>query len=181
MSNPPDAEPTEETDAPSSALARWGRTLAEWGLTLLAIGAVWLGVGWLRAPDLPDQAPDFTLAALDGSTVTLSDLRGQTVVLNFWATWCGPCRVEIPAFSAFAQDHPEVPVLGIAVDGTPAELRQAAAKLGIDYPVLVADGAVQAAYQVETLPTTVVINPDGSVRTAHAGIMPGPQLRWAAR
>lgn len=173
-------EPGERAEA-ATFWSRWGRVFVEWGVTLLAIGALWLGVGWLRAPDLPDQAPDFTLADLDGATVTLSSLRGQTVVLNFWATWCGPCRVEIPAFSAFAQEHPEVPVFGIAVDGSPAELRRAAAQLGIDYPVLVADGAVQAAYQIETLPTTVIVNPDGSVRTAHVGIMPGPQLRWATR
>ncbi|MFT5679443.1 MAG: thiol-disulfide isomerase/thioredoxin [Myxococcota bacterium] len=168
-------------DIPRSRLQRLGRTAIEWGTTLILIAIAWVGIGMLRAPDLPDQAPGFTLPDLAGQQVSLADFSGQTVVLNFWATWCGPCRMEIPAFSSFADDNPEIPVLGIAVDGTAPELRRASSELGITYPVLIADAATKARYGVETLPTTVVVGEDGAVRYAHAGLMLQPQLLWATR
>jgi thiol-disulfide isomerase/thioredoxin len=162
-------EPAEEPPTPlSRRLLRFGREIA----LVVVMGAVlWLGLGWLRAPDLPAAAPDFTLADLDGNTWRLSELRGRTVVLNFWATWCGPCRMEAPGLSSFAAANPDIPVLGIAVDGAPSALRKAARELGITYPVLPADEATRLAYGVSTLPTTVVVGPDGSVKAAHAGLM----------
>jgi len=155
------------------------RTAGEWSLWIIAALVVVQLVGWWRAPELPDQAPGFELQDLDGNTVALEDLRGSTVVLNFWASWCMPCRAEIPAFSRFARNHPEVHVLGIAADGTPDELREAAENMGIDYTVLVADAETKRAYGVNTLPTTVVVGPDGDVRYAHAGIMLDPQIAFA--
>lgn len=178
---------TEHTDpdlAPVTPAPLWrriGRLLLEWGLTIAAAIGLWLLVGALRAPDLPAAAPDFSLSDLQGQTTTLSAHQGQTVVLNFWATWCGPCRVEIPAFSRFAEANPEVEVWGIAVDGSATELRRAVQQFGIRYPVLRADESVQQNYGVETLPTTVVVGPDGTVRAAHVGIMPRPQLWWLTR
>ena len=102
-------------------------------------------------------------------------------MLNFWATWCGPCRTEIPWFSKFATENPDIVVLGIATDGTEDELRAASAQLGITYPVLRADSATQRAYGVNTIPTTVVVEPDGSVGTVHVGLMTGIQLELATR
>lgn len=161
----------------------WGprlwRGVRDWGGTLLIGLALMQLVGWLRAPDLPEQAPDFALTGLNGEVVRLSELRGQTVVLNFWATWCGPCRAEIPSFTRFAAAHPEVPVFGIATEGGAAELTGAKARLGIGYPVLMADQATLKAYKINTLPTTVVVGPDGRVKSAHAGILTDPQLRLA--
>jgi len=174
-----DLDDTE--DEPRSRLQRVGRTAIEWSVTLALIALAWVGIGILRAPDLPDQAPGFTLPDLDGQQVSLADFSGQTVVLNFWATWCGPCRFEIPAFSEFADENPDIPVLGIAVDGTTPELRRASKELGITYPVLIADASTKASYGVETLPTTVVVGEDGAVRYAHAGLMLQPQLIWATR
>lgn len=174
---PPADEHTDETDGPPPTLLR--RVLhvsRDWGLTLLFGALLFHGVGQWRAPDLPDAAPDFTLQTVDGETVQLSSLRGQTVVLNFWATWCGPCRVEIPQFSGFADAHPDIPVLGIATDGTVGELKAAREKLDIRYPVLRADAATVQAYGVDTLPTTVIVGPDGRIEAAHAGILTRPQL-----
>ncbi len=174
----PDEAPSEPPPPLIRRLGRLGRELA---VTVLALGVLWVGVGWLRAPDLPEAAPGFTLLDLDGGRHSLSDLRGQTVVLNFWATWCGPCRMEVPGLSSFARAHPDIPVLGIAVDGEPEALRAAAKDLGIDYPVLRIDAATREAYGVSTLPTTIVVDPDGNVRSVHAGLMLQPHLWWLTR
>jgi thiol-disulfide isomerase/thioredoxin len=138
-------------------------------------------IGLWRAPDLPKEAPGFVLQDLDGEPVALDSFKGRPVVLNFWATWCGPCRTEIPSFVEFAEENPDIVVLGVAVDGSSSELKAAAKQLGITYPVLLATQEIKTAYGVSTLPTTVVIDPEGEVSTAHTGMMFGPQLAWATR
>ncbi|MEE2786547.1 MAG: TlpA disulfide reductase family protein [Myxococcota bacterium] len=154
------------------------KKLREW-LVFLVFGSVLFHcVGRWRAPDLPAIAPDFTLQDLDGDIIRLANLRGRPVILNFWATWCGPCRFEIPSFSSFSRAHPEVVVLGVAVDGTVKTLTSAVKDLGINYPVLRGHQEVQSAYGVQTLPTTVMIGPDGRIVSAHTGIMFRPQLEW---
>ena len=151
-------------------------------LFIVALSMVALEVvGALRAPDLPDEAPAFALSDLEGRTVTLAELRGRQVVVNFWATWCTPCRLEIPTFSRFARAHPDVVVLGVAVDEDVELVRRTAEELEIDYPVLLADPAVRQAYGVTTLPTTVIVGADGKVRSAHTGLMLDPHLLWATR
>lgn len=151
---------------------------------VVIIGALFLfGMplfAWLRAPSLPDEAPAFTLRDVAGQTVSLSDYAGQTVVLNFWATWCGPCRVEAPSFAAFARAHPDVPVLGIAVDGPAPKVRKVARDLGMDYRILMADRKVVEDYGISVYPTTIVVGPEGDVRWSNAGMMFRPQLAWAA-
>lgn len=170
-------DPASPPSAPTpSMLRRLVRLLAELGGMVLLGLLLMVVVGRLRAPELPDQAPDFDLRTLEGERMVLSELRGQVVVLNFWATWCAPCRLEIPSFSRFAEANPDVLVLGIATDGSEAELRVASPQLGIRYPVLRADAATTAAYGVSTLPTTVIIDAEGRVHSAHSGIMLGPQL-----
>ncbi|MBN2801385.1 MAG: redoxin domain-containing protein [Deltaproteobacteria bacterium] len=180
---------TDPSPAESPAPSAWGSIRRHWAAKLvrdLLIGAVLFSlalpvVGWLRAPDLPEVAPSFVLQDLNGKTVRLEDFRGQVVVLNFWATWCGPCRAEIPTFSRFAQRHPEVPVLGIAVDGSRAQLRSAQKSMGIAYPILLGDKATVAAYGASTLPTTVIVDEEGHIRTAHVGVMLPPHLWWVTR
>lgn len=156
----------------------WLRQLAVWAATLLGAVVLVQAVGWLRAPDLPEVAPSFSLLDLDGREVQLEDFAGQTVVLNFWATWCGPCRVEIPSFSAFARAHPDVVVLGIAADGPVSKLRRFAREHEMAYPVLRADARVLGDYRVGTYPTTVIVRPDGTIKHAHVGILLRPQLAW---
>ena len=157
------------------------RYARDWGISIAVAVLVYLAIGWFRPkPDLPDEAPDFTLQDLDGNTVSLSDYRGRPVVLNFWATWCGPCRTEIPAFSDFADENPDVVVLGVATDGDLKSLTKAATELGITYPVLVdSQGISSSLYKVNTIPTTVVVDKEGQVATVHVGIMMGWQLALA--
>jgi cytochrome c biogenesis protein CcmG/thiol:disulfide interchange protein DsbE len=160
----------------------WTRRLLGWardGLGLVVFLAVGLVVvGWLRAPDLPDEAPPFVLRDLDGAEVSLASLRGRPVVLNFWATWCGPCRLEIPSIAAFADAHPDVVVVGIAADGPVGKLAAESQRLGVTYPVLQNDGQVFSDYGVTTFPTTVFVNADGTVRWVHTGLVTRAQLAW---
>jgi len=170
-----------ESPALRSRRSRVNELFRVWVLPLLAGVALVQVVGWLRSPSFDGPAPDFALKDLAGQEVHLSDYKGRTVILNFWATWCAPCRAEIPSFSAFASKHPEIAVLGVAADGTPGQLKAAAKSFGITYPVLIGDPATLRAYQIGSFPTTVVIGPDGDVRTAHVGLMFGPQIWWATR
>ncbi|TNE90434.1 MAG: TlpA family protein disulfide reductase [Deltaproteobacteria bacterium] len=166
---------SEEQPSPRHRALAWAKEIA---LTLIVGVVLILGMSWLRAPSL-DHAPDFTLLDLHGEPVNLADYRGQTVVVNFWATWCGPCRMEAPSFSAFAEAHPDVPVLGVVADGPPAKVRATAKDIGITYPVLLGDRETLAAYEVSAFPTTVVVNPDGSVRWVHTGMMMRPMIAWS--
>jgi thiol-disulfide isomerase/thioredoxin len=155
------------------------RYLWDWGVALgLTVLGFWLISEW-RAPDLPDNAPNWTMQNLEGEQVSLSDFKGSTVVLNFWAHWCGPCQMEIPAFSSFAKTHPDIVVLGISVDGSAQEVRGHAKRLSIDYPVLIATHEVQRNYKVSTLPTTIIVGPDGKIDDVHVGMMLEAQLEWA--
>jgi len=149
--------------------------MKDWGIALGVAALVF--VGWnLSRPSTPTSglAPDFTLSALDGTNYTLSDLRGKPVVLNFWATWCGPCRAEIPQLSAFHDAHPDVVLLGISVDErlSTSGIGKIAQRLGISYEVLHDPrGVATGAYKVDVLPTTIVVDPKGEIRATHIGAM----------
>jgi len=112
-------------------------------------------------------APDFTLQSLDGKTVRLSDYRGKGVLLNFWATWCGPCKIEMPWFVELQKQYgPEgLQILGVAMDdASPGEIAAFAKEMGVNYPVLIGKEAVADAYGgVEGLPYTFYIDRNGKV------------------
>jgi peroxiredoxin len=112
-------------------------------------------------------APDFTLQSLEGKTIRLSDFRGQAVLLNFWATWCQPCKIEMPWFVELEKQYgPEgLQVLGVAMDdASPADIGKFAKDLGVNYPVLIGKEAVGDAYGgVQFLPATFYIGRDGKV------------------
>jgi peroxiredoxin len=125
-----------------------------------------------RTPDsglnLKGQAaPDFTLQSLDGKTVHLSDFRGKGVLLNFWATWCQPCKIEMPWFAELQKQYgPQgLQIVGIAMDdASPDDIGKFAHDLGVNYPILLGKEAVGDAYGgVQFLPATFYIGRDGKV------------------
>jgi len=155
-------------------------------LVIIAVGAVialMLVVGLrsarhrqnpLAAQMKGSLAPDFTLQSLDGKSVRLSDYRGKGVLLNFWATWCGPCKIEMPWFVELQKQYgPEgLQILGIAMDdASPGEIAAFAKEMGVNYPVLIGKDAVADAYGgVEGLPYTFYIDRNGKVRDKIIGL-----------
>ena len=120
-------------------------------------------------------APDFTLDTLDGNTVTLSELRGNVVVVNFWATWCLPCRAETPALEKSYEQYKDSGVVVLGVNLTDqdsiSEVESFVQEFRLTYPILLdRDGTVSnTLYQIRGLPTTFFVNREGIIRTAVVG------------
>ncbi|HXW55725.1 MAG TPA: TlpA disulfide reductase family protein [Candidatus Cybelea sp.] len=120
-------------------------------------------------------APPFLVSDLDGQLISTADWHGKVVLLNFWATWCPPCREEIPELTELAdryKDHLEI--VGVAMDdSSPAEVREFVRRFGIRYPVIMASREIVSEYGgVPALPTSFVIGPDGRVVQKHVGLYP---------
>ncbi len=128
-------------------------------------------------PNLPSDdevAPTFTLATFDGQPFNLSTHvaeDGRPIILNLWASWCGPCRAEMPAINTAADRHPEVQFIGVAVKDDEGDARAFAAEIGITYTLAFDDGTVDGAYPVLGLPATFFINADGTIAKRHFGVV----------
>lgn len=154
------------------------RMLKDWGLAVVVGFAVYFFADLLshRTIEL-GPAPAFELPAVEGGTLSLNTMADKVVVLNFWASWCGPCREEIPAFARWHAKNPDVEMLGLAVRSGDADKVSAdAARLGITWPVALADDAVLANYGVDVYPTTVVINGEGQIVAAARGAINEAEL-----
>lgn len=121
----------------------------------------------------PMATPQMHLVTVGGRTIHLRDLRGKVVLLNFWATWCGPCRMEIPEFEQLQRKYQgRIQVIGLSIDESPA--RQVAAfarRLGVNYPVVMATNAIQAKFgAVPAVPTTFVIDRQGQIVQRDVGV-----------
>src|SRR5260370_25284887 len=125
------------------------------------------GAGGTSAKLQGQLAPDFALASLDGQTLKLSDYRGKAVLLNFWATWCEPCKIEMPWFVDLQKKYgPQgLQVLGVAMDdASPKEIAEFAQKLGVNYPIVIGKEEVGTQYGgVQFLPSTFYIGRDGKI------------------
>jgi len=153
-------------------------------LALLALGSAWIFAsrpepgatthGAIPSPRQGFAAPDIDLERLDGERVRLSELHGQVVVLNFWASWCPPCRAEMPALQALHEQRGSQGVVVLAVNSTVQDREQAArdfaAEYGLTFPIgLDRDGQATRLYQVRALPSTFFIDRDGVIRRVVVG------------
>lgn len=129
----------------------------------------------LKGDGIGTVAPDFTLQTLDGRKVKLSDYRGKAVLLNFWATWCGPCKVEIPWFMDLEKQYgPQgLVIVGVAMDDDgKAPVTKFAKEMNIDYTVLLGNDDVADQYGgVEGLPTTFYLDREGRIVKKVAGLV----------
>jgi cytochrome c biogenesis protein CcmG/thiol:disulfide interchange protein DsbE len=141
--------------------------------TLAAAAALFLlPSGPARAMAVGDLAPDFARTSLDGGQVSLSSLRGKLVLLNFWATWCAPCREELPAFSRWQKAYGAggLQVLGVSMDDDDASTRHFLATRPVAYPVLMGDAPLGQRFGgVLGLPLSYLIGADGRVLARFQG------------
>jgi thiol-disulfide isomerase/thioredoxin len=150
-----------------------------WGL-LLALGSCSSNFAFaqdelprLRFVRDPDPAPAFDLKTLDGKELKLDDYRGKVILLNFWATWCGPCRAEIPTLIELQKRYKDrLQVIGLAVDeDDDTVVQKFVASEGINYPIAIPPPEIRVAYGgIAALPTVFVINAEGGIVQKHVGL-----------
>lgn len=126
-------------------------------------------------------APDFALKSSTGENLRLSEYRGNVVMINFWATWCGPCRQEMPLLDELYTRYKRVgfSLLGVNIDDDSRRAMQMIEDLGVSFPVLFdARKEVSKLYEVEAMPVTVLIDREGNVRYVHHGYKPGYEDKY---
>ncbi len=148
-------------------------------LLVLALAAM---LGTAAAAVNPDRsAPDFTLRTLDGPNLRLQEQRGRVVLLNFWATWCGPCRQEMPHLNRLYEKYRAAgfTLLGVNIDDDARNAAGVSTKLGLKFPVLLdTDKKVSRLYDLGTMPSTLLIDRDGRVRYVHLGYKDGYEATY---
>ena len=126
-------------------------------------------------------APDFALKSSTGENLRLSEFRGDVVMINFWATWCGPCRQEMPLLDELYARYKRVGfnLLGVNIDDDSRRAMQMIEELGVSFPVLFdASKEVSKLYEVEAMPVTVLVDREGNVRYVHHGYKPGYEDKY---
>jgi peroxiredoxin len=171
-------------------LPRYYEAVFRW--RLVAVVAMFVALAGCSLPWQPatpaaggrPAAPAFTLRGLDGRDHALADYRGKVVLVNFWATWCIPCRAEIPDLEheARTQDPGQVVIVGVDSREAPEPVQGFISDLGVTYPILLdRDGAVYDRYQVDSLPQTFIVDREGRVASARTGIVSREQVEAEIR
>ena len=154
------------------------------GFVLMAFLSVSCGQNRQSSPGVT-AAPNFVLKKADGTAVELKSLKGKVVVVNFWATWCGPCKAEIPAMmNVYEKYHGKgLEIVGIALDnGGWSDVGPYVAKVKINYPIVLGDEEVVKLYgEIDAIPTTVIVDRKGNIVARHVGMMSQGQFEAQER
>lgn len=163
-------------------LVRWLTDKSRWTallITVIALGAVWIylsrdltanaGASAPPNPQVGFSAPDFTLDSINGDAIKLSDLRGKVVVINLWASWCPPCRAEMPAIDAVYRQQRADGLVVLAVNtlfqDDEASARKFIQDLSLSFPIVFdRDGVMSRKYRLQAMPTTFFVGRDGVIR-----------------
>jgi peroxiredoxin len=155
------------------------RKLLLCALTLWLASALPAAAGETGAP-----APAFNLSDLTGQTSTLSQYKGQVVMVNFWATWCGPCQQEMPLLDQMYKKYKPAGfvLLGVNVDKEAPAVKDLLARKPVSFPVLLdPTNAVSKAYHLDEMPSSVIIDRKGTIRYVHRGYKPGDENEYQDR
>jgi peroxiredoxin len=143
---------------------------------------VMAGCAW--AADAGGPAPPFSLSSVSGDPQTLSQYKGQVILVNFWATWCGPCQQEMPLLDQMYKKYKPAgfTLIGVNVDKTAPAVKELLARKPVSFPVLL-DPAnqVSKAYHVDEMPSSVIIDRKGQIRYIHRGYKPGDENEYQDR
>lgn len=167
---------------------RRGRS-AGWSGPAFALALVLLVSGCFEGGEKDRAGPnpvavDFDLPLLDGGQIRLQEMRGKIVILDFWATWCTPCEVQMPVLDALWRDEDrraehgdDLMIVGISVDTDPASKVAAwVDERGFLYPIAIGDQDLAMRYGVIGFPTLVIIGPSGGIHTRHIGVLSRPEI-----
>ncbi len=148
---------------------------------ILSRFALVVSFGFLSLSANADPAPDFTLQSSTGENVRLAEQRGKVVMLNFWASWCGPCRKEMPLLDAMYQRYSSAGFVlyGVNVEEDNTDAKKLLKELGVTFPVLFdTESKASSLYNVDAMPTTVVIDKKGQVRYVNRGYKDGDENKY---
>ena len=148
---------------------------------ILLVLAIFMGSSLASSGLTGQTAPDFVLKSATGENLRLSEYRGDVVMINFWATWCGPCRQEMPLLDELYGRYQRVGfnLLGVNSDDDSRRAMAMVNELGISFPVLFdEDKKVSKLYEVEAMPLTILLDREGTVRHVHHGYQPGYEQKY---
>jgi len=141
----------------------------------------------VNADNISGAAPNFTLKSNSGKNLKLSEYRGQVVLLNFWASWCAPCRQEMPLLNKIQKRYQPLgfTILGVNVEEDSAAAKKMLRSMRVNFPILFdTHNIASKAYNVSAMPSTVLIDKDGKMRYLHKGYKPGDEatyVKWVKK
>lgn len=150
------------------------------GLTLVSITVLLASFNTFAGGE-KGPAPDFTLASKEGGNIRLQEQIGNVVLINFWASWCAPCREELPYLEALQQEYSDLgfTILAVNVDQEPAKAEILLKDIAVTFPVLFdVNDKVSRLYDVQAMPTTVIVDRDGNQRLLHHGYKSGDEVKY---
>lgn len=156
-------------------------TISTLSIILLLSGAIGFSTASYAA-SIGQTAPDFTLTSSTKLNTRLAELRGQVIMLNFWATWCNPCRVEIPHLQKLYAQYKDIgfTILGVSIDNNTVKAAKMAKDLGAKFPILFDNTQkVSKLYAIKTMPYTLLIDRDGKIRHTFQGYKSGYETKYA--